>query len=179
MAITTQTLAGYNVGTAFFDVLNVGFTAKTLIDERKNGASIPVATAKAASSFLYGEAVMPSINKYISSKVGGAVKGVIGFKAKQGGIRSITSSVLGTAASWAIVLGGEATAQAYGAYAENTSRIMAGAYAQRGRFGSGHFEMTEAGYTMRQRSLNAIRQNGLNTQSVLGNEARTYYRGNV
>ena len=47
----------------------------------------------------------------------------------------------------------------------------------RGKLGSGHFEMTEAGYTMRQRSLNAIRNNGINTQSALGNEARTYYRG--
>lgn len=60
---------------------------------------------------------------------------------------------------------------------EHTANIMTNSYDQRGRFGSGYFEMTQAGYTMRQRSLNAIRQNGLNTQSVLGNEARTYFRG--
>ena len=36
--------------------------------------------------------------------------------------------------------------------------------------------MTESGYTMRQRSLNAIRSNGMNIQSALGNEARQYVR---
>ena len=49
-------------------------------------------------------------------------------------------------------------------------------YRQKGKLGSGYFNMTDTGYTMRQRSLNAIRSNGLNTQSVLGNEARTYFR---
>ena len=49
-------------------------------------------------------------------------------------------------------------------------------YNNAGKFGSGYFNMTEAGYTMRQRSLNAIRNNGLNMNSVLGNEARTYFR---
>ena len=53
---------------------------------------------------------------------------------------------------------------------------MKQAYLQRGKFGSGHFNMTEAGYTMRQRSLNAIRNNGLNLNSALGNEARQYFR---
>lgn len=43
--------------------------------------------------------------------------------------------------------------------------------------GSGHFNMTEAGYTMRQRSLNAIRSNGVNINSAFGNEARNYYVG--
>lgn len=52
---------------------------------------------------------------------------------------------------------------------------MERAYDRRGKFGSGHVNMTEAGYTMRQRSLNAIRSNGMNLQSVLGNEARQYY----
>lgn len=60
---------------------------------------------------------------------------------------------------------------------EHTADVMTNAYRQRGKLGSGYFEMSQAGYTMRQRSLNAIRQNGLNTQSVLGNEARTYFRG--
>ena len=43
--------------------------------------------------------------------------------------------------------------------------------------GSGHFDMTEKGYTMRQRSLNAIRSNGANLNSAFGNEARNYYLG--
>lgn len=48
-------------------------------------------------------------------------------------------------------------------------------YDKAGKLGGGYAPMSEAGYTMRQRSLNAIRQNGLNVQSVLGNEARQYY----
>lgn len=60
---------------------------------------------------------------------------------------------------------------------QHTAKSMANAYNRRGKFGSGYFEMTESGYTMRQRSLNAIRQNGMNINTTLGNEARTYYRG--
>lgn len=61
---------------------------------------------------------------------------------------------------------------------KHTGKSMANAYNRRGKFGSGYFDMSQAGYTMRQRSLNAIRQNGMNINSTLGNEARTYYRGN-
>lgn len=63
--------------------------------------------------------------------------------------------------------------------AEHTTKQMAGAYESAGKFGSGYFEMSKPAYTMRQRSLNAIRNNGLNTQSALGNEARTYYRTSI
>ena len=49
-------------------------------------------------------------------------------------------------------------------------------YKSAGKLGSGYFDMSQAGYTMRQRSINAIKNNGLNVNSVLGNEARTYYR---
>ena len=65
-------------------------------------------------------------------------------------------------------------------YGQHSAKIMTkGGYGSKGKLGSGHFDMTQAGYTMRQRSINAIRSNGLNTQSVLGNEARTYFRGSV
>lgn len=63
------------------------------------------------------------------------------------------------------------------AMADHTAKTMAKGYDHRGKLGSGYFEMTNAGYTMRQRSLNAIRSNGLNVQSALGNEARSYFRG--
>lgn len=59
---------------------------------------------------------------------------------------------------------------------QHTAREMGKAYNSAGKFGSGHFNMTEAGYTMRQRSINAIRSNGMNIQSALGNEARQYVR---
>ena len=45
-----------------------------------------------------------------------------------------------------------------------------------GRVGSGHFNMSQAGYTMRQRAMNQIRSNGQNINSVLGNEARNYLK---
>lgn len=81
---------------------------------------------------------------------------------------------------WAFaVVGAQVAGSLLPASAQHTTKTMTQAYSSRGKFGSGHFDMTQAGYTMRQRSLNAIRNNGLNTQSVLGNEARTYYRGSV
>lgn len=49
-------------------------------------------------------------------------------------------------------------------------------YTGSGRMGSGHFNMSGAGYTMRQRAINQIRQNGQNINSVLGNEARNYLK---
>lgn len=58
---------------------------------------------------------------------------------------------------------------------EHTAQAQNKFYDKTGKFGSGYVNMTDAGYTMRQRSLNAIRSNGLNLNSVFGNEARTYY----
>ena len=59
---------------------------------------------------------------------------------------------------------------------EHSAKQMGDAYARAGNLGSGFFEMSKPGYTMRQRSLNAIRNNGTAIQSALGNEARTYFR---
>lgn len=69
-----------------------------------------------------------------------------------------------------------AAGQITSAMAQQTGKQLGEAYAQAGKLGSGYFNMSQTGYTMRQRSLNAIRSNGLNTRSVLGNEARTYFR---
>lgn len=41
----------------------------------------------------------------------------------------------------------------------------------------GNFIDTQVAYTMRQRGVQAIQNNGLNARSVLGNEARMYTRG--
>lgn len=61
---------------------------------------------------------------------------------------------------------------------ENTAQKLGQAEdALTGGIGSGHFNMTQTGYTMRQRSLNAIRSNGANINSAFGNEARNYYLG--
>lgn len=45
-----------------------------------------------------------------------------------------------------------------------------------GYVGSGKFDMSNAGYTMRQRSIEKMRSTGMNINSVLGNEARNYMR---
>ena len=61
---------------------------------------------------------------------------------------------------------------------ENTAQKLGQARnALTGGIGSGHFNMTQSGYTMRQRSLNAIRSNGANINSAFGNEARNYWLG--
>lgn len=49
-------------------------------------------------------------------------------------------------------------------------------YTGSGRVGSGYFNMSGAGYTMRQRAINQLRSNGQNVNSVLGNEARNYLK---
>lgn len=49
-------------------------------------------------------------------------------------------------------------------------------YTGSGRVGSGYFNMSGAGYTMRQRAINQLRSNGQNVNSVLGNEARNYVK---
>lgn len=49
-------------------------------------------------------------------------------------------------------------------------------YTGSGRVGSGTFNMSNAGYTMRQRAINQIRSNGQNINFVLGNEARNYMK---
>lgn len=90
-----------------------------------------------------------------------------------------------TSAFWELMSGGPVMpiylgvtigASLSGAWMQNTTQKMRQGYQRRGKLGSGSFNMTEAGYTMRQRSINAIRANGQNIQSALGNEARNYYR---
>lgn len=170
MAVVTKALAGYGLGAFLGDAINIGATIGSYNDARQQGDSRAIALSKSAGSFLSGEIFYSSMNKYI----GGAVaKGVTSLTGK---------AALGTVASFgtmALFAAGQAAVQLGGAAQLNTAQKMSQAYSSKGKFGSGHFEMSEAGYTMRQRSMNAIRSNGLNTQSVLGNEARTYYRSVV
>ena len=48
--------------------------------------------------------------------------------------------------------------------------------AYRGQFG-GYYNLSQNGYTIRQRGLNAIQKSGMYRQQTLGSEARSYYRG--
>lgn len=61
------------------------------------------------------------------------------------------------------------------ALGERNAAIQSGYYASKGRLGGG-FNMSEPAYTMRQRSLQAMQNNGQNLSTVFGNEARSFYR---
>lgn len=135
-------------------------------EARKNGNGKVVSAAKAVGSGIWSEMYYSAMNATVGKAIEGA--GITGLKglglnlAVQMGVQTI-----------------QAGAGLAGMYWENTGKKLATGYAQKGKFGSGYFDMTEAGYTMRQRSLQAIRSNGLNTNSVLGNEARTYFRSSL
>lgn len=180
MATVTKSLAGYGLGAFIGDALNIGFTVSSYKDSREQGDSRAVALTKSAGSFLAGEVFYSSMNKYIGSKAGAALGGSMAKLAtKMGGTGAIAGTagnMLGSFGVMALYSMGQAAVQMGGAAQLNTAQKMSQAYSSKGKFGSGHFDMSEAGYTMRQRSLNAIRSNGLNTQSAIGNEARTYYR---
>ena len=153
---------GFNIG----DAINVGFAYSDYKGARNEGNSRAVSAAKAAASFAWGEFYYGGINK------------VLGKGIEKIGVKGLAAGALNMAGTIAITML-PAVIQGVGAAGEYTTQQMGQGYNNKGRLGSGYFNMTEAGYTMRQRSLNAIRSNGLNTQSVLGNEARTYYRGSV
>ena len=153
---------GFNIG----DAMNVGFAYSDYKGARNEGNSRAVSAAKSAVSFAWGEFYYGGINK------------VLGKGIEKLGVKGLAAGALNMVGTMAITMI-PAVIQGVGAAGEHTTQQMGQGYNHRGSFGSGYFNMTEAGYTMRQRSLNAIRSNGLNTQSVLGNEARTYYRGSV
>ena len=150
---------GFNIG----DAMNVGFAYSDYKGARNEGNSRVVSAAKAATSFAWGEFYYGGINK------------VLGKGIEKLGIKGVAAGALNMVGTMAITMI-PAVIQGVGAAGEYTTQQMGQGYNNRGRLGSGYFNMTEAGYTMRQRSLNAIRSNGLNTQSVLGNEARQYFR---
>lgn len=75
------------------------------------------------------------------------------------------------------VVGVQLGAQWMAAAGQHNARVASQTYSQAGALGSGSFNMSEAGYTMRQRSINAISNSRMAVNSVLGNEARTYYHG--
>ena len=142
---------------------------------------------------------MAVVNKLVNASVGQIIGGIatVGFNTygavsdyknarQQGNNKALSlgkaavSFAVGEALGWWMLPASiiPATAQLGVEAGKHTGKSMANAYNRRGKFGSGYFDMSQSGYTMRQRSLNAIRQNGMNINSTLGNEARTYYRGN-
>ena len=159
-----------NSGIGVQDVFNAYFAISAYKHSREEGKGVAVSTAKAVGNMVWTEMYFSTMNRGIDNLINTLP-----------GIRKLPGiGKLGVQTALMFVptlIGGGI--QAYGAIAEQNTKVMEQGYAQKGKFGSGYFDMSEAGYTMRQRSLNAIRSNGLNTQSVFGNEARTYFRGVV
>lgn len=159
MGMTTQALkqgvkkAGFlSVAMGFgFDLMNVGTAVGTYKASQDAGDHIAISALKGAGNFAISEAFY------------GAMSAKMGLK---GGL-------VGSLAMMGIQTGANLLAQKW----QETGRAMDEAYNQATGLGSGHFDMTQAGYTMRQRSLNAIRSNGANINSAFGNEARNYYLG--
>lgn len=157
-AMNTQTIknAGKVVGagalvTGFIgDAFNVVSAAGTMKASQEEGDHIAVSAAKGAIDFAAGEMF------YGAMANGGLLKGLGGSLAMTG-----------------ITIGANLIAQ----HMENTGQKIGQGTEGLKNIGSGHFDMTSAGYTMRQRSLNAIRSNGANINSAFGNEARNYYLG--
>jgi hypothetical protein len=152
-----KTLQHANLG----DVLNVGFGIADYRTAREQGDSKAVSAAKAVGSFAWGEIFYGGLGNLVNKGLG-----AVGIKGAAAGVLNF-----GLTAGISVAMTG---AQIISATGEHTTRVMNQTYRNKGKLGNGYFPMTEAGYTMRQRSLNAIRSNGLNTRSVLGNEARNY-----
>lgn len=150
---------GFNVG----DAMNIGFGVMDYKNAREEGNNKAVSLAKAAGSFAWGEFFYGGASSAIS---GGLTK--VGISGLANGALTMGATIGLTALM--------ASGQIASAVWQNNAQQMAKGYASNGKLGSGHFNMTESGYTMRQRSLNAIRSNGMNMQSALGNEARQYVR---
>ena len=154
--------SGANIG----DAINVGFAVHDYNYAREQGNSRGVSLGKAAASFVWGEAFYGSMAIASNAAV------------SKMGLSATAGAIVGTGMTLGVTVG-IAGIQVANAMGQHATQQMGKAYGSNGYLGSGQFDMNQAGYTMRQRSLNAIRQNGLNTQSVLGNEARTYFRDSV
>ncbi len=164
--LVTSTLKNANIG----DAINVVAAGSVYKNSREKGDSRAVSVVKAGADFAWGEILFGGANAAINAGIktigltGGAATG---------------AALVGNLGFMAAYIGVSVVPQAMKSVWEHNRKTLSQGYGQKGKLGSGYFNMTDTGYTMRQRSLNAIRQNGLNTQSVLGNEARNFYRGSL
>lgn len=138
------------VGGFVGDAFNVTSSVAVFSNSQNEGDHIAVSVAKGAIDFGINEAF------YGAMFEGGMIKGLVG-----------------TAGMMAVTTGANLVAKKF----EHNAEVIGQGTEGLKNIGSGHFNMTSAGYTMRQRSLNAIRSNGANINSAFGNEARNFYLG--
>ena len=145
--VPTGALIGGFVG----DAMNVAGGIGTFQKSQEEGDNFGISVAKSVIEFGAGEIFY-------------------GAMANAGGIAGMLKGGIAMAA---VTTGANLAAK----HMENTATKLGEASKNLTALGSGHFNMTQTGYTMRQRSLNAIRSNGANINSAFGNEARNYYLG--
>ena len=154
---TTKTLGGkfasaLTVGGGFLgDAFNVSAAVGAFTTSQDEGDHIAISATKGVANFAIGEMFYG------------------GMATEFGLMGSLGMSALYAGATVGVNLSAK--------YMENTGQTIGKGSESLKGLGSGHFDMTQAGYTMRQRSLNAIRSNGANINSAFGNEARNYYLG--
>ena len=114
---------------------------------------------------------------YIGARKDGAsVPGALGQTLSTTAVSAMIPTLSGQLAYAAITVGYDMMMQNAKANAEVSKDLK---YVGAGYVGgSGRFDMSNAGYTMRQRSIEKMRSTGMNINSVLGNEARNYIRSN-
>ena len=110
---------------------------------------------------------------HASQKQGDNVPVTIGKMAIDVGINALLQGGPANIAYIGAVIGYDLMIQSAKQNAELQKQMK---YVGSGRIGSGYFNMSNAGYTMRQRAINQLRANGQNVNSVLGNEARNYLK---
>ena len=133
------------------DAFNVASSAAVFKNSQEEGDHIAVSATKGVIDFAASEAFYGSV---------AAKGGLVGGFAASAGMMAVTTGATLAAKKM-----------------EHNAEVMGKGYESVKGLGSGHFDMTSAGYTMRQRSLNAIRSNGANINSAFGNEARNYWLG--
>ena len=159
-AVSTIKASGLNFG----DAINGIVAVSDYKEARQQGDSRGKSVVKAGASFAWGEFFYGGMSSTVTNTLQTGLK----MSAGKAGILSLPVTIG--------LMMAPAAASIVSAVSQNGAKARTKAWSNRGQFGSGYFNMSEAGYTMRQRSINAIQSNKLNTQSVLGNEARTYFR---
>lgn len=149
--ITSKVAGSVPIALGFVgDAFNVFSAGAAFQMSQEEGDHFAVSVAKGATDFVIGEAFYGAMSEF-------GMAGSLGL----------------TAVAAGVTIGANLAAK----HMENTAEKLGKGSESMKSIGSGHFDMTQAGYTMRQRSLNAIRSNGANINSAFGNEARNYYLG--
>lgn len=132
------------------------------------GKSI-VSKTLGGAGFLFGNVVSPIMTYSDSRKQGGGVGTSL---AKAAASELFYATPIGRAVGLAQL--GMAGAQIGLEVGRDNAKHSSKFY--KGQFG-GNYNLSENGYTMRQRGQNAIQRSGMNARNALGSEARTFHRG--